>query len=1699
MGVHKKTRIMNRKSYLALATALGSAQVLAAGSVVFDNTLPGQPAGTITTVPLVNGHYTISAANTGYLSGANLFESFSTFIVATAEEADFTNPTNLSIGNVISRVTGVGSPTGLQPTTINGSVVSTIGNANFWLINPAGVTIGAGAKINVPAGLAIGAADYIGFADGSRFYALPSNGPTPAVFSTASPTAFGFLPTPASGAVTLQGTSIALTAPITISAGPGGISLTSSSLTTTNNTPGGGSASGPDITLSSSGGPVTLQSSTLTTNNLLEPNGSATFAGAGNISLSGQTIAIHGGYLYSHSLNGGNAGSMTLAATGNAANAIQIDGGATLFSDANEANTAIVNGNIVSIGNAGSISLQAPAGGIAISDTGSSNFGFGVQTLAGDQNPSGAGAHAGQAGAISLDASQISITNADISTMAGPPNTTGVQQNAQGVTTTTPLVPASISLQASGPITVSGSTISAGTNGAVAAGDVIVGGGLVSIAGSTLNTRNSLWDGGSPSDLIQSTGNSGNINITSGGAISIQGTALNSQTQTTGSGGNITLTGSGTQGPTDGILITGGTIETGSAAAPGIVQGNAGNVILSGPSVLLSGASIDTSTIGAGVAGNVSITATGTAGVGATQGGTGDALLLTGGTTIAATSPSYNLTSGAPPGAITLAAPAGSLRIDSGSSVTSTAVNHQGGPITLAGATAITLDDASVASNAVHGGASATPQDVTLQSSGPITLSNGTTISSSTSGGPPGNNIVIETSGPVALSGNSSLISLSSRFGPAGNISVTGGSIHVTGGQINATTSAQGPAGNVTLEATGTDSTGGAALQVDGGAVVSSDATNGAFVPTASAGNILLSAVRGTVSVVGTPGSEGSSTTISSSTVSGAGGDAGTVTLTGANVSLSGATIETTLAAHLTGAIPPTITVSASGNVALANSLLDARTSGSVSAGDIRVNGSSLSVSGGQLTASTSGTATAGNVVLTATGASGANGTAALQISGGTSISSDASAGEGSQANAGSVRLIAPAGTVQVGLATDAAPSSLSTASGPIAGGAGEVAITAAGIDLGNAQISTTAASSLPNAIRGTITLDAGAGAGPLTISNSSLDAATSGVQQAGEIDLTGGAILVSNSALSSKTTGSGSAGSVCVGTPGCVAAGAAVPSTGGSVSVSGSTLTTSTSTTGTAGDIQVNGSSVSVSGGQMTASTTGIGSAGNVSLTATGASRANSAAALLVSGGASIASDAGGGASPQANAGFVKLAAPAGTVQVGLATDTAPSSLSTSAGVNAGAPGAVTVTGARVDLEDAKISTTTASTSPSTTRGTIVLDAGQGAGPLTIANSSLDAATSGVQQAGEIDFEGSPIVISNSTISSATTGTGSAGSICVSSGGPGCVAAAPAGAAGGLRLADKPLAAAAPAGGSISITGSTLSTSTSTSGTAGNITVITPGALTLTGTTIASQSTSPAANAGAVGVINLSGGSVSILGGSSVSATSQGGPAGTGGGTGAAPSSAITISSTDGTTPLEIFDSTISTKAQVVNGSNTVINAGGSQVLLQGSEISASATAGNGGNITINDAGDTVLARSAIVAQAGPGNGGAINIHLVNGAVFVQDSASIVSATSQTGNNGTVTINSPQTDLNSALRVPEVSAARTPELTANACKRDASHSTFVREGRGGVEPRPDSYLTGPVASGPPDSRGAQAPAAVPATANDSTLLASATADSGCR
>ncbi len=121
----------------------------------------------------------------GKLIGNNLFHSFQTFNLKTGESALLTT-TAANIANVISRVTGG------EASTLSGQLrlLAAGGSApSFFFINPAGVTFGAGASIDVPGAFYVSTANYVKFPEGN-FY---TDTETPSTFSSASPEAFGFL------------------------------------------------------------------------------------------------------------------------------------------------------------------------------------------------------------------------------------------------------------------------------------------------------------------------------------------------------------------------------------------------------------------------------------------------------------------------------------------------------------------------------------------------------------------------------------------------------------------------------------------------------------------------------------------------------------------------------------------------------------------------------------------------------------------------------------------------------------------------------------------------------------------------------------------------------------------------------------------------------------------------------------------------------------------------------------------------------------------------------------------------------------------------------------------------------------------------------------------------------------------------------------------------------------------------------------------------------------------------------------------------------------------------------------------------------------------------------------------------------------------------------------------------------------------
>ncbi len=118
----------------------------------------------------------------GTFSGQNLFHSFQRFNIAENQSATFTGSD--AIANVISRVTGG------ESSTIDGKLISKVGNADFFFINPSGVIFGPHASINVPAAFHVSTADVLHFSDGT---VLNCTAPDTSTLTQAAPEAFGFL------------------------------------------------------------------------------------------------------------------------------------------------------------------------------------------------------------------------------------------------------------------------------------------------------------------------------------------------------------------------------------------------------------------------------------------------------------------------------------------------------------------------------------------------------------------------------------------------------------------------------------------------------------------------------------------------------------------------------------------------------------------------------------------------------------------------------------------------------------------------------------------------------------------------------------------------------------------------------------------------------------------------------------------------------------------------------------------------------------------------------------------------------------------------------------------------------------------------------------------------------------------------------------------------------------------------------------------------------------------------------------------------------------------------------------------------------------------------------------------------------------------------------------------------------------------
>jgi filamentous hemagglutinin family protein len=198
-----------------VAIPLGLAH--ATGGIATDGSVGGPDA--LGRPQTLRGAQLVIPENLGSRTDANLFHSFKEFNIQTGQTVTFTEKTPNSLDRVITRVTG---PAGSD---LEGTLRSTPGgHADFYLINPQGVTFGPKSRVDVPAAFHVSTADQVKFKDGGTFSAVDPNAST---LSSAAPVAFGFLGTSQAnnGLLKMNGAGWAAKAGQTIDLVGGGIQI----------------------------------------------------------------------------------------------------------------------------------------------------------------------------------------------------------------------------------------------------------------------------------------------------------------------------------------------------------------------------------------------------------------------------------------------------------------------------------------------------------------------------------------------------------------------------------------------------------------------------------------------------------------------------------------------------------------------------------------------------------------------------------------------------------------------------------------------------------------------------------------------------------------------------------------------------------------------------------------------------------------------------------------------------------------------------------------------------------------------------------------------------------------------------------------------------------------------------------------------------------------------------------------------------------------------------------------------------------------------------------------------------------------------------------------------------------------------------------------------------------------------------------
>ncbi|MEF8715242.1 MAG: filamentous hemagglutinin N-terminal domain-containing protein [Accumulibacter sp.] len=1301
---HPTIAVLLAATFCALP-ALAASNIVRDGSIGAGPTLALTPSGTVTRGTATYQKIAIPE-NYGQRAGSNVFHSFVKFNVGNGDGAVFTIDT--AARNIIARVTGG------QLSTINGLLKidpgSTGSAPNFFFINPAGVSFGTGAVVDVPAALHVSTANYLKFPDG-HFNADTTSVST---FSSAAPEAFGFLGTTRATLTVNGGTLLRPSSPAPVSVVGGDIGIDQGHLVTI----GGGDLR--VVAMGQHAQEVAFSGKLRAAYGDLDIMNGGTLQTAATGATDGGQIAVSAGNIRVDSGSGGLTGIRSRAENGTG------KGGDLDIAATNHVlltNDGIVASDTVTSGKAGSVEVAA-AGTLSVRNGAyidSSTY------------------SSGDAGSVKVIANSLTLDRAAISS--------GTYDQASGNAGWVD-VAASGSLALFNGGLIESSTWSSGNAGVVGvrAGSLTIDGreggstGIFSVArdGSTgqagrveVTARGhiEILNQGLITSSTASSGDAGLVKVSTGSLTIEEAGIASGAFGTTGMAGRVEVLARDNIAIRHGGIITSSTTSSGDA---GSVRVSSGSLSIDGQGANISSAAFGTT----GKAGRVEILAS--ENIGIRNGG-----YITSSTSSSGKAGSVDVST------------AGKVEILNGGYVySSTYASGNAGSVQVS-AGEITIDgQGSASSTGISSGASSGSTgnggSVYVVATGKIELLNAGRIDSSTlSSGDAG--LVRISTGSLNIDGQGSAETgiSSSAYGTTGK----GGSVEVVAtrnvsllnaGKIDSSTLSSGDAGSVRV------STGSLTLAGEGTRI-----SSGAYGTTGKGGSVEVVATEN-ISLL-------NAGRIDSSTLSS--GDAGSVRISTGSLSLAGQGTRISSGAYGTAGNGGNVEVAATENISLLNAgRIDSSTSSSGDAGSVKVNAGSLIIDGqgstagigsaafgstgkgGRVDVAVSGNLSIfnGGYINTSTFSSGDAGSVrvsagSLNIDGqgaGAGIGSNPHGASGQTGNAGSIDVAVP-GHIHILRGGYIDTSTFS------AGDAGSVKVSAGSLSIDGQGMGTGITSGAYNGSTGrTGNVEVLATGHMVILDGGYIDSSTTSSSDAGAVRVSARNLTIDGHGY--RTGISSDAASGSTGKAGSVE----VQATGDIAILGGGRIDTSTHSSGQAGSVKVSATGLIVDGQGIAVSGTGIFSNAE-------ALSGGQTGSVLVSASDRIILANGGGLSVQ---NFATVANPATLIPTTLAVS-APTILLKDAEITASSTGNVAASKVQVDFSQ-RLSLDTAGI---TTRayqgngGSIDITGGQGM--ILLDNSQISTSVQGAAgNGGDIHLQAHTLIMNTGFIQANTAARNASG-----------------------------------------------------------------------------------------------------------------------------------------------------------------------------------------------------------------------------------------------------------------------------------------------------------------------------------------------------